>query len=93
MPHIPHKARPREGLCAAVQRLGSLRAPGDCQGQGRRWQRQVRPHAPEPGALSKGWWISLKVPLGHGEHALSREHHEQGADGRLAGQEKTRPFK
>ena len=93
LPHIPHKARPREGLCAAVQRLGSLRASGDCQGQGRRWQRQVRPHAPEPGALSKGWWISLKIPLGHGEHALPREHHEQGADGRLAGQEKTRPFK
>ena len=55
LPHIPHKARPREGLCAAVQRLGPLRAPGDCQGQGRRWQRQVRPHAPQPGALSKGY--------------------------------------
>ena len=54
LPHFPHQARPGEGVCAAVQRLGPLRAQGDCQGQGCRWQGQVRPDAPKPGDYAGG---------------------------------------
>ena len=49
LPHLPHEAQPGEGVRAAVQQLGPLRAQGDCQGQGCWGQGQVRPHAPKSG--------------------------------------------